>query len=149
MIATVKIEQRFNGGKHALGRFRISFTDTKGPLPLGVSARAAELAARPANQRSGAEQREFAALIAREDPQWQKRSAALAVATKPVPRDQKIVALEAERADAEKPVLDDPDLVRLRSDVEQSGQQLKNQRLTAIQDLAWALINSPAFFFNH
>jgi WD40 repeat protein len=149
MIATVKIEQRFNGGKHALGRFRISFTDTKGPLPLGVSARAVELAAKPANQRSGAEQREFAALIAREDPQWQKRSAALAAAIKPVPRDQKIVALEAEQADAEKPVLDDPDLVRLRSDVEQSGRQLKNQRLTAIQDLAWALINSPAFFFNH
>jgi len=149
MIATVKIEQQFNGGKHALGRFRISFTDTKGPLPLGVSARAAELAAKPVDQRSTAEQRELAALIAREDPQWQKRSAALAAAIMPVPREQKIVTLEAELADAEKPVLDDPDLVRLRSDVEQSSRQLKNQRLTAIQDLAWALINSPAFFFNH
>ena len=74
---------------------------------------------------------------------------ALASAIQPVPRSPKIVALEAELADAERPVLDDPGLVRLRSDVEQSGRQLKNQRLTAIQDLAWALINSPAFFFNH
>ena len=66
-----------------------------------------------------------------------------------MPRNRQIVALETKLVDAEKPVADDPDLVRLRSDAEQSGRQLKNQRLTAIQDLAWALINSPAFFFNH
>ena len=149
MIATVKIEQRFRGGKHALGRFRISFTDTKGPLPLGVSARAVELAAKPADQRSAADQRELDELIAHEDPQWRKLSAAVKAATQPVPRNRQIVALETKLVDAEKPVADDPDLVRLRSDAEQSGRQLKNQRLTAIQDLAWALINSPAFFFNH
>ncbi len=149
MIATIRLEQRFKGGKHALGRFRVSLTDTKGPLPLGVSARAGELLARPSGELSVAEQRELAELIAHEDPQWRKRSAALAAATQPVPRDPGVVALEAELAEAQKPVPDDPDLVRLRSDVEQSDRQLKNQRLTAIQDLAWALINSPAFFFNH
>jgi hypothetical protein len=26
---------------------------------------------------------------------------------------------------------------------------LENPRLAAVQDLAWALINSPAFLFNH
>jgi hypothetical protein len=26
---------------------------------------------------------------------------------------------------------------------------LANPRLAAVQDLAWALINSPAFLFNH
>jgi hypothetical protein len=26
---------------------------------------------------------------------------------------------------------------------------LVNPRLAAVQDLAWALINSPAFLFNH
>ena len=149
MIATIRLEQRFKGGKHALGRFRVSLTDTKGPLPLGVSARAAELLAQPHEDLSAAERRELDAAIAEEDPQWQKRSAALAAATQPVPPDPGLVALEADLVEADKPVLDDPDLVRLRSDVEQSDRQLKNQRLTAIQDLAWALINSPAFFFNH
>jgi len=46
-------------------------------------------------------------------------------------------------------VPDDPALVRLRADVATSAKQLADRRLTAIQDLAWALVNSPAFFFNH
>jgi hypothetical protein len=59
------------------------------------------------------------------------------------------VSLAEDLADAEKPVLDDPAVVRLRSDHAASTQQVANRRLTVMQDLAWALINSPAFFFNH
>jgi hypothetical protein len=43
----------------------------------------------------------------------------------------------------------DPSLERLRKDTDLSAVQLKNQRLTATQDLTWALINTPAFLFNH
>ena len=43
----------------------------------------------------------------------------------------------------------DPRLVQLRHDVEMSIQQAATRRLTAAQDIAWALINSPAFLFNH
>ena len=39
-------------------------------------------------------------------------------------------------------------LKRLQQDVAISTEQLKNRRLYGIQDLAWALINNPAFLFN-
>jgi hypothetical protein len=42
----------------------------------------------------------------------------------------------------------DTQLSRLKAQIQQSAEQLKNQRLTGVQDLAWALINGPAFLFN-
>ena len=50
---------------------------------------------------------------------------------------------------AEMPIEIDPRLIRYRKDVEMSEGQAKNPRLTAAQDLTWALINNPAFLFNH
>ncbi len=149
MMATVKIEQRFRGGKHAVGRFRISLTGSETPLPLGVSARVAELVALPAERRSPAQQAELVDLMLRQDPAFERAGKALAAAMLPLPRKPEIVAIEGELAEAEKPVPDDLGIVRLRSDVAVSTEQVANRRLTAIQDLAWALINSPAFFFNH
>ncbi len=42
----------------------------------------------------------------------------------------------------------DPQWVRLNQTMATSAEQQKNERLTGAQDLAWALINSPAFLFN-
>jgi hypothetical protein len=42
----------------------------------------------------------------------------------------------------------DAELSRLQATVAQSAEQQKNSRLVGIQDLAWALINNPAFLFN-
>lgn len=42
----------------------------------------------------------------------------------------------------------DGELARLRAAVEKSNEQLKNRRLIGIQDLTWALINTPSFLFN-
>ncbi len=50
---------------------------------------------------------------------------------------------------AKKPVQADRALLALRHDLEMSVQQAAARRLTAAQDIAWALINSPAFLFNH
>jgi hypothetical protein len=59
------------------------------------------------------------------------------------------VALETKHTDSQKAISLDPKLVQLRRDAGLSQTQLGNKRLTAAQDLAWALINSPAFLFNH
>jgi hypothetical protein len=37
----------------------------------------------------------------------------------------------------------------MRRAVELSQEQLKNKRLTVAQDVVWALINNPAFLYNH
>jgi hypothetical protein len=42
----------------------------------------------------------------------------------------------------------DAELTRLTAAVKAAGDQMKNARALGIQDLAWALINSPAFLFN-
>ena len=149
MIVTVKIVQRFGGGRHTLGRFRVSLTDSATPVSLGVSARLAELLGVPREKRSAADSVEIAQLIAAQDPSRDKLTSGLLAASQPLPPNPRLVALAADLAEVEKPVLDDPTVVRLRSDAAASTQQLANKRLTAIQDLAWALINSPAFFFNH
>jgi Protein of unknown function (DUF1553)/Protein of unknown function (DUF1549) len=42
----------------------------------------------------------------------------------------------------------DATFVALQADVKRSEEALKNQRLNGVQDLMWALVNSPAFLFN-
>jgi hypothetical protein len=71
------------------------------------------------------------------------------VAKNPLPVDPQLIALETKRVNAQNPIVLDPKLIQLRRDSDLSAKQLTNKRLTAAQDLAWALINSPAFLFNH
>jgi hypothetical protein len=42
----------------------------------------------------------------------------------------------------------DSDYLKLKREVAHSADQLEHQRLVGLQDLAWALINNPAFLFN-
>ena len=148
-LLTVVLEQRFQGAKWNLGRFRLSVTGAKGPLPLGVPARVAEIAGKPRHERSAEEHGELAAIIDRTDAVGQKLRSDLVEAQKPLPPDPGLMALAAAIGVAETPVPEDPAILRLRADAAASANQIANRRLTTIQDLAWALINSPAFFFNH
>ena len=77
------------------------------------------------------------------------RANTLAVARQPLPVDPKLVELRNELQVVSRPVPEDTRLAQLRLDAAQSEKQMGNTRLTAAQDLAWALINSPAFLFNH
>ncbi len=78
-----------------------------------------------------------------------KKAAAVAESQKPLPVDPPLQQLRQRVEEASRPVPEDAKLVQLRRDLETSATQLANKRLTVIQDLAWALINSPAFLFNH
>ncbi len=66
-----------------------------------------------------------------------------------MPIDPKLIELRGRLAAASKPLPMDPRLAQLRADVEMSIKQAVERRLTAAQDIAWALINSPSFLFNH
>jgi hypothetical protein len=63
-----------------------------------------------------------------------------------VPADQRNDAQKAQLAAYHRSL--DTQLAQLAADVKRSEEALKNRRLYGLQDLAWALINSPAFLFN-
>jgi hypothetical protein len=87
--------------------------------------------------------------IAKTDGAIRKAQEGLTAAGAAVPPDAALVALEKGKAELSKPTSVDPQLIQLRNDAKQSAQQLERIRLTAAEDLTWALINSPAFLFNH
>ncbi len=66
----------------------------------------------------------------------------------PLPTDPGVLERRTTLATAELPIKLDAKLVQLRQDSAQSKTQIANKRLTAAQDLTWALINTPAFLFN-
>ena len=83
------------------------------------------------------------------DPELRKRRLTAGKLELPLPTDPGLTERRAAIVRAEDPVRLDPKLVQLRADAEQSKAQLANKRLTGVQDLTWALINTPAFLFNH
>src|SRR6266853_2052247 len=83
------------------------------------------------------------------DGDFWKRKLEAVKAAEPLPEDPKLTELKKNLAKAEEPIHLDPYLVQLREDARASTRQAENTRLTVVQDLTWALINSPGFLFNH
>ena len=148
-ILTFKMHQFHNAAEHTLGRFRISATTATGDIPLGQPESFAAVLATKKEHRSDEDNALLAAYVGATDAEIRKANEGLANANKPVPPDSKLVSLEERKKLLSNPTPDDPQLVQLRVDVEQSTKQLQNIQLTAVEDLTWALINSPAFLFNH
>ncbi|QDV37932.1 DUF1549 domain-containing protein [Tautonia plasticadhaerens] len=148
-LLTVKLVQDFQSKEHSIGRFRLSLSTQEQPVGLGLTEEFAALVS--AGESSWTDERRAAVLsyFRATDEPFRQKAAALAEAKKPLPEDSKLVQLRQRLAEAELPIPEDPTLVRLRADLAMSTNQLEARRLTAAQDIAWALINSPAFLFNH
>ncbi|MEY2879645.1 MAG: hypothetical protein RLZZ15_2025, partial [Verrucomicrobiota bacterium] len=132
-----------------LGRFRLWATTSTDPLALGLPQDIATILKTPAAERTAGQNSSLTAYYRAADPMLLKKQHALTTAQRPLPEDPKLKTLKATLAAAERPVALDPKLAQLRADTAMSEKQLTNHRLAATQDLAWALINTPAFLFNH
>ena len=146
---TVTLDQQFQDGQHAIGRFRISVTTVPRPVNLdGLPQNIVDILAIAGDQRSPEQQAEATKFYRSLDGELKTREQALAEARKPRAVDPKLEQLRQRLTEVGQPLPIDPKLAELRTAVDLSTRQLQNARLTFAQDLAWALINSPAFLFN-
>jgi WD40 repeat protein len=146
---TVRLVHNFSQPNFNLGRFRVSFATAKNPVGLSVADEYQAIFSTPAEKRSQPQKDALAAYFRKIDQGLRDRQAALTGAQQPLPVDPKLKELQTSLTDVSRPVSEDDRLLQLRNDAKMSEQQLNNRRLTAAQDVAWALINSPAFLFNH
>lgn len=142
----IQMNQPFQNGKYNLGRFRLWVTNSP-VVRFGVPKVVAD--ALRATKRTPEQTMALTQHFLNQFRDYQTQKKALAAAKRPLPVDPQLVALETKHTDAQKPIQLDLKLIQLRRDSDLSAKQLANKRLTAAQDLAWALINSPAFLFNH
>lgn len=145
----VTIVCRYSDGDWPLGKFRFLTTDSSDPLNLGLPESIATILRKSPRDRGKMEISKLEHWVKTQDPEYLELRHNWLVAKRPLPLDPKMEELKAALAIAERPVKDDPLLVQLRRDAQYSSQQASNNRLTAAQDLAWALINNSAFLFNH
>ncbi|NUQ63727.1 MAG: DUF1549 domain-containing protein, partial [Pirellulales bacterium] len=146
---TLSLDQEYADGMHTLGRFRISVTASPRPVTLdGLPKNIADILAVAADKRTDAQKAELLVYYRGLDGELKKLQQALAEAKKPRPVDPKLQQLRDRLSEAGRPVPLPPKLLQLRNDVALSTKQLAKARATFAQDLAWALINSPAFLFN-
>jgi WD40 repeat protein len=142
------LKQRY-GGDYLLGKFRLYVTTSDNPLDFGLPESVVDAARAPAVERSLGQMLAILEFYRNEDGSFWKRKQAAARAAQPLPADSKQTELKTALANAEAPIRLDPGLVQLRQDAKDSTLQAQNTRLTVVQDLTWALVNSPGFLFNH
>jgi hypothetical protein len=145
----IKLTQHYQGNKYAIGRFRLSITSDEGDIDLGIPLSIDSILALNADERSDEQQQSLKTFFEGRDKQLLQLKKALEVAKKPRPEDPQVTKLKARLELVSQPLPMDTTLKQLRRASDLSSQQMKNTRLTAAQDVAWALINNPSFLFNH
>jgi WD40 repeat protein/mono/diheme cytochrome c family protein len=148
-VLTFTLHQQFGRPEFSLGRFRISVATEAQPVGLSLPDELKAVLDVAPEQRSAAQQEALMKYYRAIDPGLREKLQETAEVRRPLPPDPKLKDLEERLAYVSRPVPEDGRLAQLRQDVRQSEQQMTNRRLTVAQDLAWALINSPAFLFNH
>jgi hypothetical protein len=142
-----ELNQPRNGG-FSIARFRLWVTTATAPVQVGYPQAVIDALKKIPAARSDEDKAALAAYWKEYDPELSKRRLTLAKNQLPLPPDPGIAQRRSAIPSADVQIPSGPKLVRLRQDVEQSKAQLANRRLTSAQDLAWALINTPAFLFN-
>jgi WD40 repeat protein/mono/diheme cytochrome c family protein len=144
----IALHQRFSSPNFFLGKFRLSATTETKPVGLSMSTELAAIYKTPDAKRTPVQKEALNKYFGAIDQGHLERRFKILAANAPRPVDPKVTALEQTIARLSKPTPEAAYLVQLRTDFTASQEQNKNRRLTGAQDLAWALINSPAFLFN-
>ena len=117
----------------------------------GIPPEIVKVVAQPLSDRSEEDQKLLEDFYKNNDSDRLELKGEIKVAKQPIKVDKEIMELRQLRnrvAALQKPLPEDPQLVELERAIDLSRRQLDNQRLTVAQDIAWALINNPAFLFN-
>ncbi|HIL72905.1 MAG TPA: hypothetical protein EYG44_01615 [Verrucomicrobia bacterium] len=141
------LNQNYNSKKHSIGKFRLLVT-TDEKVEIGYPSDIGVILALAGDKRSDEQLKRITDYFKSVDKDLAAKNKELAEAKKPRPVDPKLKGFKDGLAKAEKPLTIDPTLAELRRARDLSGKQQESIRLTAAQDIAWALINSPSFLFN-
>jgi len=127
----------------------LSVATKTGDLQIGLSENFHALASTPVEQWNDADLELPKAYVRETSAERKEFVARLGRESMPLPEDELVATLLKRIERLSQPIGEDSLLVMLQNDVKESASQKNKARLTAAEDITWALINSPAFLFNH